>query len=86
MPLSNGSYDPETLAVLTRAFDDACKEQHVEGVDHEASQAARMLMAMRIMTAAARGELDPERLKLEAIHSVEGRGTIDGGSPPGVEH
>jgi hypothetical protein len=77
MPFSNAAYDPEPLAMLTRAFDDACKEQHVGGAGHIASRAGRTLMALRLMTAAAGGERDHQRLKLAAVYAVEGRWSID---------
>ena len=80
MPFSDAAYDPETLALLTCAFNDACKEQRVGDAGHLASRAGRTLMALRLMAIAAGGERNPERLKRAAIYAVEGRWRIDGGN------
>lgn len=63
MPFRDAGYDHETTALLTSAFDAACAALNLasgELVD-------RRIVALRIMTAAARGERDPERLRTSAI-------------------
>ena len=75
MPFSHGAYNPETLAIMTRAVDDACAELRSENGDD--GHAARMMMSLRIMTTVAAGERDPQRLRLVALNAVDGR-SIDG--------
>jgi hypothetical protein len=65
------SYDPETLDVLTRAFDEAwIAVQAMVGSKPLDASGLRSVLAKRIMAAAARGERDPKRLKLIAMGSV----------------
>ena len=64
-------YDPETLNVLTRAFDEAWTDiQTMIGSKPLNASAFRSTLAKRIMAAAARGERDPKRLKLIALGAV----------------
>lgn len=69
MPFSSAAYDPETLALLTRAFDDAWREVEAAKIACLANDRAaiRTALAIRIMIAANEGELDPERLKRLAL-------------------
>jgi len=62
------SYDPDTLALLMRAFDDAWKDvQSALVVKPFAADTLRTRLAQRIMAAANDGERDPARLKLIAL-------------------
>ena len=66
------SYDPETLDVLTRAFDEAWIDvQKMVGSRPLDPTGLRSVLAKRIITAAATGERDPGRLKLLAVGAVE---------------
>jgi hypothetical protein len=67
------SFDPETLAVLTRAFDDAWREvqRTCASAPDETSSAARQELARRILVLASEGERDAERLKRSALHAIE---------------
>ena len=67
------SYDPETLNVLTRVFDDAwIAVQGMVGRTPLTADGLRSVLAKRIMAAAARGERDPKRLKLIAVGAIDG--------------
>ena len=74
MPFSGTSYDPETLALLTRAFNAAWRERETvyPGRSYNAAITPK-LMALRIMEAADFGERDLGRLKLRGIggHDVD---------------
>lgn len=62
------SYDRDTLALLTRALDDAWKEvQSALVVKPLAADVLRTRLAKRIMVAANDGERDPTRLKWIAL-------------------
>jgi hypothetical protein len=66
------SYDPETLRVLTNAFDEAWMDiQAMLGNKPLDPTATRSALAKRIMAAAERGERDPKRLKLIALRAVD---------------
>jgi hypothetical protein len=66
------SYDPDTLGLLTRAFDDAWVAlQALVGAKPVAAEVLRARLASRIMAAAADGERDPSRLKLIALGAIE---------------
>lgn len=65
------TYDPDTLAVLMRALDEAWTEvQSALGVKPLDSDFLRARLAMRIMIAANGGERDPRRLKLIALQVI----------------
>lgn len=66
------SYDPETLGVLTRVFDEAWLDiRAMVGPKPLDADGLRSALAMRIMIAAERGERDPKRLKLIAMGAVD---------------
>jgi hypothetical protein len=66
------SYDPETLRLLTRAFDDAwLSTQEMLGKNPLNETGIRTYLAKRIMRAADSGERDPRRLKLIALGAIE---------------
>ncbi|MFZ1990913.1 MAG: hypothetical protein WAW96_14210 [Alphaproteobacteria bacterium] len=75
MPFSDASYDPQTLALLTQAFEEAWREVQTchSGRTADDLVTTRKMMALKIMTAANKGELDPERLRLLALRAVDGR-------------
>jgi hypothetical protein len=73
MPFSDAVYDPETLAMMSRVLDDAWNElQSVNGTG-TAAEMVRTTMATRIMAAVAKGEREPSKLKLLALHAVDAR-------------
>ena len=76
MPFSNGHYDPVTLALMTRAFDEAWAE--VQSTMKASllgdGSTTRTKMALRIMAAARDGVRDLERMKRLAIRAVDGTG------------
>jgi hypothetical protein len=75
MPFSEASYDAQTLALVTEAFEGAWHEVQTwyPGRNAEDLMTTRKMMALRIMTATKDGERDPERLKLIALRAVDGR-------------
>ena len=67
---SSGAYNPDTLEVLQRAFDAAWDlvPNHLKYPDR-----LRVMIAIQIFEAAARGELDRNRLAREALTRVFAR-------------
>ena len=66
------SYDPETLSLLTGAFEEAWRAtQDMLGKKPLDETGIRSYLAKRIMNAADRGERDPRRLKLIAVGAIE---------------
>src|SRR4051794_22994994 len=65
-PFPNESFDPATLAVLYRAYDDAWANV-ASHLDSSLHVLARNLIANTIMIAAEHGERDPERLWCMAV-------------------
>jgi hypothetical protein len=61
-------YEPALLQLLNRARDDACAELRAKGGDD--GKITRLMMSVRLMTAVAAGERDPERLKVLALKAV----------------
>lgn len=76
MPFPNESYDPEGLAILTRAFEAAWQDVQAakDGRSETSLVTARKKLALSIMDAAQNGERDPERLKALAVSAVDARG------------
>ena len=68
-------YDVTTLDVLNKAYDDALHELEIMNVPARSRDGDGMgeKLARRILKAAADGERDPERLKLLALHAIDGR-------------
>jgi hypothetical protein len=65
------AYDPETLALMTKAFDAAWEEVGFALARGDSDpNAIRSLMAIRIMAAVRDGERDPERLKELALEAI----------------
>jgi hypothetical protein len=76
MPFSEGSYDPETLALMTNTLQEALRELELGGatkVGDARQDFLKTTMALRIMSAVRAGERDPTRLKLLALNAIEGR-------------
>ena len=63
-------FEPALLQLLNRARDDACAELRANGGDD--GQITRLMMSVRLTTAMAAGERDPERLKVLALKAVDG--------------
>jgi hypothetical protein len=63
-----GVFGPKTLAILTRAYKDACRElqQASPCASHETQQA----LAKRIIDRAKKGERNPNRLKLYGLRGL----------------
>ena len=71
MPFPRDCYDPETLGLMTKAFDAAWEEVGFALVNEDVTPTAlRQIMALRIMAAVRDGERDPERLKELALETV----------------
>ena len=71
MPFPPGVFNPETLTILTAAFDAACVELHHKDDNDVISKAARTLAALAILRVAEKGERDFERLKAAALSSAD---------------
>lgn len=71
LSFSGASYDPETLVLLTRAFNAAWVEVEAGGVSPSKIAGMRYKLAARIMVAADRGERDHARLKAAALSRVD---------------
>ena len=67
MPEANTIHDPEVIAVIKLAFEEACS-MLPRGRD---TQSTRALMAECILKAAATGERDPVRLCAQALRSID---------------
>lgn len=67
MPFSNAHYDPETLAILDQAFNEACHEVMLAANPPMDTKVIRDTVAKRILDAAETGERDLERLRFHAL-------------------
>jgi hypothetical protein len=63
------SFDSETIALIKRAFEDACSRVPPR------QQIARSVLAERILKAAANGERDPVRLRTRALIGIVSEAT-----------
>ena len=71
MPFPRDCFDPETLGLMTKAFDAAWEEVGFALVNEDVTPTAlRQKMAVRIMVAVRDGERDPERLKELALDAI----------------
>jgi hypothetical protein len=61
--LASGVFLPEATAAMGEAFDAACEELHIPAQPN----VLRSLIAILIIAAARRGELDPARLRTAAV-------------------
>jgi hypothetical protein len=64
-----GAFEPEVIAVMTEAFEAACKALHDTGL----SEGMREHIARRIITAATLGERDPVRLRAAALAGLSSK-------------
>ena len=58
-----GVFEPEATAAMGKAFDAACDELYCTSQP----EVVREVIATLIITAASRGELDPDRLRMVAL-------------------
>ena len=71
MAFPKDCYDPETLGLMTKAFDAAWEKVVFALVNEDVTPTAlRTLMALRIMAAVRDGERDAERLKELALDAI----------------
>ena len=70
MPFPKNCHDPETLGLMTKAFDAAWEEAEYALASSINPTGLRRLMALRIMAAVRDGEHDPERLKELALAAI----------------
>jgi hypothetical protein len=61
--IRSGVFEPEVIAVMSEAFEAACKELDAGGQP----KVAREVIAGRIIAAARIGERDPARLRAAAL-------------------
>jgi hypothetical protein len=76
MPFSEGSFDPETLTLMTNALQEALRELELGSATSTVDADKDFLkntLALRIMTAVRMGERDPTRLKMLALNAIDGR-------------
>lgn len=67
------SYDPDTLSLLGRVFEEAWMDtKAMIGPRPLDPESIRSGLAKRIMEAAESGERDPKRLKLLALRAIDG--------------
>lgn len=78
-PFEGSSFSPETLDVMTHAFDEA-----VETLPFPVAAGRVQALARHIVEIAAQGERDPERLKARALAALaaDGRDERQGPKPP----
>jgi hypothetical protein len=63
LSVQTGTFEPEEIAAMGEAYEATCKELHGTGQP----QIVREVIAIRIIAAAKRGELDPLRLREAAL-------------------
>lgn len=68
----NIPFDPETIALMRKVFEDACSRIPPR------RPVARSILAERILKAAANGERDPVRLRTRALIDVVADTSGDG--------
>jgi hypothetical protein len=64
--LQNSAFEPELIAVMTGAFEDACRELRLAS----RTDARRDIVAKRIIEAAQTGERDRRRLAQSAVEAI----------------
>lgn len=69
MPFSETSFDPDTRATLKRIMDEVCDEIPHDTL--EIDKATRLMVVIRLVAAAARGERDPDKLRQIARCAVK---------------
>ena len=74
MPFKDAAYDPETILLMTRAFEAAWQEAEARGLSRAPADQVRTLMATAILSAVANGEFNPMRLRNFALRAVDSTG------------
>lgn len=65
------AYDPGTIALMGRAYDEAAAEALGCGIGIGESEALQSVMAGRILSVISQGERDLTRLKLWALNALD---------------
>ena len=63
---ASAAYSPEQVTMLGKAYEAACVALGIDGGDRPAAEA----VATTILQFAAKGELDPDRLRDYAVHAL----------------
>jgi hypothetical protein len=74
MPFAQHGYDCKTRHLLSRVFDSAWEQlmvAHVQSAQPRNAQAARQELEKRIAEVHAKGERDPDTLKLMALRAFD---------------
>ena len=72
MPVFRASYGPDTVALMTAAFEAAWSKVQANDAAPAPSDAAQASMASSILAAVSNGERDPRRLQDIALRAVNG--------------
>jgi hypothetical protein len=75
--VKSGVFEPEAIAVMSEAFDAACKELNDAGQPDVVLE----VIADRIIAAATIGERDPVRLRKAALAGLPGEDALRGLAP-----
>jgi hypothetical protein len=70
MPFTRSGYDPDTLALLYRVFNELLSDLGIardQLADEGSSEARRLTLAKALMDGLAAGHRDPESLKRHAL-------------------
>ena len=79
MPFSGRAYDPDLLALMTRALDQAWGEAQASAAAAGLDEAdTRKAMAFLVMAAVDEGLRDPEHLKRVALGVIDARDAANG--------
>jgi len=72
--MTDRSFEPELVAIMGRALDEAWSEVESRSLVRAEPEKAgiKRALALRIMAAVRVGQRDPERLRMVALHVVEG--------------
>ncbi len=70
---ADAPYDAATLASMFEAYAAAWHELQMMNVVSRGGEEVRPKLVLRILKAAAAGERDPDRMKLLALHAIDGR-------------
>jgi hypothetical protein len=77
MHFPTAPYDTKLLKLMSRAYEDACRDVTRDNHPNAFGDAARTMMAIRIMTAVTAGERNLRRLKVLAVQAIDGRGVAN---------
>jgi hypothetical protein len=76
LPKDSGAYSPDTIAVMTRAFEKACATLSMRP---EGSNGVRQSLALNILHLIDEGERDPDQLARLAANELTRRGHANTG-------